>query len=214
MKIIKIEAQIEGEPSPKKKKWDWEKFAKIVGIIATIIGVWYTAIQYKASEKWKRAEFVVQEVKIFSDAECTKLIDQTLDYTITMNYKYHDSYVDIDEDKFLKALDTVDQEYTGTAFILRNAFDCYFDRLSLFNRYIKSEVMTFEEIKPYLEYYIKIIADTTNVRISAESRKQLWIFIEKYEFTDVQELCCMYGYNISIGEKKKCKSDKSFWDVF
>jgi hypothetical protein len=214
MKIIKIEAQIEGEPSPKKKSWNWDKISRVIGIVITVIGLWYTVLQYLASEKWKRAEFVVQQVKNFGEVDCTKLIDQALDYTETTHYKYRDTYVDIDKDKFNKALDTTDGEYVGNALILRNAFDCYFDNLSLFNRYIKSKVMTFKEIKPYLEYYVKIIADTNNVRIDKQSRKQLWIYLNKYDFVDVKELCCLYGYNISSTTDVNCANEKKFWNIF
>lgn len=200
MKIIKIEATVEDEaPPPPKKKWSWENITKVSGVIIGIAGLWYTALQYRASEKWKRAEFVVKEVKEFESDERVKLIEQALDYTDTKHYPFKKDTIDIDRGKMNKSLDTAGEVFTGTVDILRNSFDGYFDHLSIFDRYVKSDVMNFEEIKPYLEYYIDIIGDTANPRLSMQSRKLIWSYLNNYHFTDVQELFCLFDYNIVPG---------------
>ncbi len=184
----------------------------MIGVIIAIGGLWYTAIQFRASEKWKRAEFVVKEVKEFESDESVKLIEQALDYTDTKHYAFKKDTIDIKRGAMDKSLDTAYGDYTGVVAILRNSFDSYFDHLSVFNRYIKSDVMSFEEIKPYLEYYIDIIGDTANPRLSPTSRMLIWSHLNNYHFTDVQELFCLFGYN--IGPEVRACSKKKFLGIF
>jgi hypothetical protein len=105
----------------------------------------------------------------------------------------------IDEDFVIYSLrvDTLNSDFQYPQGKIRDIFDDYLDQLSLFNRFAKTNLITYQEIKPYLSYQISIIADKSNLRKNNEFRKALWDYINYYGYADVKELCENLGYEIS-----------------
>jgi len=82
---------------------------------------------------------------------------------------------------------------------IRDIFDDYLDRLSLFNRYYESELVAMNDIRPYLDYQVKKIADTAiNKHHLRELQKSIWYYIGAYNFKDIPPLFENLGYKIAV----------------
>ena len=78
--------------------------------------------------------------------------------------------------------------------IIKGLFDNLFDKLGFFNNYIKTGLIKINDIKPYLIYWIEIIADEKNNRKSYQFRNQLFKYLRKYKYENIFELCEKFGF--------------------
>lgn len=176
-----------------------ETIIKVAGLILAMGTIFFSYRTYMASEKWKKAEFTSAKFKEFSINKSVSLANEMLDYHSRLfPLLNQDSLVGISDDVLYSALiiDTANSDFSETETKVRDIFDEYFDQLSLFNRYAKTNLIKYEEIKPYIEYQASIIADTTNTRKENLLRLRIWDYINYYGFKDVKELYTNIGYSI------------------
>lgn len=173
--------------------------AMTISVIALIKGVY----EYAKAQKWKKAEFVAKEIKEFLNDFDVKRAFLLLDWNAyecellpkeiegQTKLKFNDELV-------FNALRThiETDRFTKEEVVVKLIFDRFFDKLSVFNQYIESGLIKPEDIRPYLVYWIQLIADKNNKRKSAEVREQIWQFIVTYGFQDVIDLCGKFGYTI------------------
>lgn len=171
-----------------------------LGLVLTGISLLLGFFSLKDSQKWKTAEFLAAEYKSFEQNSSVQLIEAILDYNIrpmpSLNNGDSTTLVNIDSILF-EALEIENRVYPKNIQKARDALDVYFDRLSLFNKYIKNDLVGFEQVSEYLTYYMEIIGDTHNQRKSMVLRKRIWDYIKYYKFNDVEELLGRFGYDIN-----------------
>lgn len=190
------EGKLEEEKISKKDKADiW---IKVITLAFTGCAVIATLATYFSTQKWKKAEFTYTTFKQFSENKSVIIANKLLDYNRARVALDNDSATFLDEDFVIYSLriDTINGDFKYPQGKIRDIFDDYLDQLSLFNRFAKTELITYEEMKPYLIYQISIIADTNNTRKNMEFRHGLWDYINFYGFTDVKELCKNLGHDI------------------
>ncbi len=195
-KVTSIERKLIIEKMSKKDKADiW---IKIITLIFTGCAVLATFATYFSAQKWKKAEFVYSTYKQFSENKSVLIANKLLDYNRARVFLDNDSAMFIEEDFVLFSLriDTLNGDFNYPQGKIRDVFDDYLDQLSLFNRFAKTGLITYDEMKPYLIYQISIIADRNNLRKSQEFRRGLWDYINYYKYNDVRELCENLGYDI------------------
>lgn len=189
---------------PKGSSNIFESGTKVFGIGLACATLILTFNTYSNTEKWKKAEFSVSQFRKFQDNKSVQLANQILDYDRkSLPLLKADSLVVVDERLVAHGLlvDTIKPTFNDEESRYREIFDEYLDELALFNRYYKEQVVDSAVLKPFLRYQIREIADTTFRKNSQSLRKlqlTLWNYIDYYQFQDVQELCLMFGFNISL----------------
>ena len=82
--------------------------------------------------------------------------------------------------------------------VIRGVFDSLFGWLIMFNSYIETKLVTVADLRPYLIYWIQILADADNNKKPEKIRAQIWKYIDanygilrgfcgKFGFKDIKE---------------------------
>lgn len=197
MPKAKNNRKISSSKSKKEIQEFIESIVKIIGVFFAAITLFFTYLTYNSSQKWKVAEFTFSQYNLFSKNSSVIKANKMLDYNRSL-ISFSDSSFFVEDDliDYSLRIDTINGEFKFPQSNIRDIFDEYLDQLSLFNRYAKADLISYEQIKPYLIYQISIIADSTNTRKTNTFRNRLWNYIDYYGYEDVQELCKNLGYNI------------------
>lgn len=171
---------------------------KCITVIITAVSAFIAVGTFLRAEKWKVSEFMSSKLTEYSQNKTIKSVNQILDYnSSTLTIDPMGSF-EVNDDFLEEALvlDTIRSDFTIDELKIRNLFDEYFDKQSEFNRYIDLEVFDACKLKPYLEYHIKIIADTSDHKKNIDLKRRLWSYINYYGYKDVVELYKKMGYDI------------------
>lgn len=192
----------------------WQTSGIVVSWLLAIVSLYFTSENISETKKWQKNQFIATQFEKFNSCFAVGLMNKVLDYDA------REMALDSGSQKILVTRDLiavylVDSLYdasvmgeTDKAKIkknvevkarIRDIMDDYLDKLSLFNRYYKSGLVTREDIRPYLEYQIKRIADTTTRNGHLRNlQRSIWYFAGVYNFNDIPELCQLFGYKIAV----------------
>jgi len=81
---------------------------------------------------------------------------------------------------------------------IRDCYDRFLDGLDRFGNYLTGELITAEDLRPYLQYWLKEIASAECSATDALWTVYLWAYIDFYSFLGVRRLFMEFGYDISI----------------
>lgn len=179
-----------------------ETALKIGGFATTVILAVKAIDEYRRTQKWKKAEFVSKEVKEFlidfNIKRALLLLDwNSNDLPIAKEEIIGKDKIYFTDDLITSALKThlAVSGFTDEEVIIKSIFDVFFDRLSMFYKYIETGLINANDIKPYIIYWVKIFADNSSERKPAALKLQLWEYLEVYQYNDVKELCKLFGYS-------------------
>jgi len=194
------------------------------GAIAAFI---FALMQYRRSEQWKKVEFIANEIKEFESDPVVQnallMIDwgkRRINLFLVPN-PTSDDLVNVTRDVQWKALlpHTIKRERTTydasggdeirggegkTTFTfvearIRDTYDALLTRLDRFANFIKADVITAEEVGPYIRYWVDAIADNENAGEDATWRCTLLTYINFYDYSGVKYLMECYGKNVEPG---------------
>lgn len=182
-----------------------ELFLAVIALITLIIGL----LEYIKAQKWKRMEFLSNEIKEFNSNFNVKRAFLMLDWSLykiplAENEIANKSYFLFNDDILKSALEVnINKnsengliEFTEVEAIIRLIFDTLFEQLSTFQNHIDNGLIQHKDIKPYIIYYIEIIANRNNNRKDLTTKVKLRNFIENYGYDQVKRLCVGLGYNL------------------
>lgn len=171
--------------------------AFLISCALFIKGIW----EYSKAQKWKKAEFVSKEIKEFHNDFDIKRALLLLDWNANeLDVKSNDlngtGKMHFSDGLIVKALRTHMESptFTDEEVIIKAIFDAFLDRISMFQNYIETGLIKIEDIKPYLIYWIQILADKNNPRKSEVVREQMWKYIDAYGYSNVRLFCAACGY--------------------
>lgn len=194
-----------------------------IGILAGAIALLMGVYQYKRNTKWHRIEFLRKTVKEFEQDpdiwKALKILDfeEYRDHEITYRNRRivfrvtnellcdalasHDERIKrkykVDE---MNASGTLIDELLETYQIetsLRDWFNKMLNGLEHFGYLVESGMFTASEIRPWMIYWIRLIADRDYKRPGASKfYDQLYTYIHEYEFLGVIKLFEQFGYRI------------------
>lgn len=159
------------------------KILPLLGLIPFLKAVW----EYLRDLKWKKSEYLAKEIKEFQNDENVKIIFQLLDWNkrkIQLKSGIHT----VGDYDLVSALQTHDikNRFTVQEAELRDIFDDFFDKLSMFNIYIKNGLISEKELHLYIGYYVEILTSTNRKpKILIETFQK---YLKYYEFKNVTEL--------------------------
>ena len=82
--------------------------------------------------------------------------------------------------------------------IIRDCFDAFLDGLERFGGNLQSGLVSVEELKPYIRYWVDDIAADTNDSWDAAWTACVFLYIQTYGYTGVQGLFRAFEHDISI----------------
>jgi hypothetical protein len=159
------------------------KIIPILGIFPFVKLIW----EYTRDLKWKKSEFLAKEIKDFQSDENVKIVFQLLDWN-SRKIKLKSNEYNISDNDLISALQTHDKKskFSIQEAELRDIFDYFFDKLSLFNIYINNGLISEEELYEYIGYYVNILTSKTKKpRLLIDTFDE---YIRFYEFENVSEL--------------------------
>lgn len=202
----------------------------ILGFGGTITALAFGLRQYKRSEQWKRGEFVAKEIKEFEANPIVRnamlLIDwgtRKINLHLVSNPAEAD-YVRITREDQWRALiphtiklaylsssydvetktherDEPRRRFTATEAKIRDTYDAFLDYLERFATFIESGLVSAEEFRPYLIYWIDSIAGIEDIDVDegdAEWKCALLAYINFYRYSGVKFLFKEYGWDIDF----------------
>ncbi len=183
-----------------------------VSIVAVLIGLYKSFIEYRNAQRWKRAEFVSKEVKeFFADKNVSRAL-------IFLDYRENDIPVYENElegkttlrynnEILLSALDTEKsiEDFTAEELLIRKIFDDFFTKLGFFNHYLDTKLVDIKDIKPYFDYWMNLLANPQKSYRNKKVMHQIWLFIEKFNQNEVKILAHKFKFNpnFKIPDAKK-----------
>lgn len=160
-----------------------------IGAVGTLaifsLGLW----QYRRAETWKKSEFIAKLYKEFvEDAACQRAMWMIDWHSRPINFgtEAHPDIVDYDEGLLPGALRTTDnkRKFTETEMKIRDTFDSFFNYIDQFERAMQNNLVQPEQVFPYFEYWIEMLAGKRHM--TAEARTCVMGYIDGYGFKDVR----------------------------
>ena len=182
------------------------EWISIVGVVSGLIAFIAGLSQYMKAQKWKRAEFVAAEFKQFMSKPAVKNATLLLDWNSRVleipnnNQSGHTQGVLITDEILASALVPHDQRplgFTDVEVYIRDTFDELLEALQIVSHYIDSGLVTYQEFKPYIFYWIEILGNKNCNRKPPQFYRNVWSFIDFYGYAGVQRLCKGYGFDIA-----------------
>lgn len=205
------QAPVQSEPSaPSFKPWV-EMMVSVFGTGLALFTFWRGFEQYQSDQKWKRTEFVSQQVKEFEACPDVRNVMLMLDWNarpIRIPEAYPlvlppDNFFPVNDMVLCDALDACNLEEgmpTSETYI-RDAFSKFLDYLERFEIHIKTQLATQEQLEPYLRYWLNLLSPKQALHRKADRFYDLlWRFIDSHGYIHMREL--MQRYNIEIPAPK------------
>jgi len=182
---------------------DLELGIKIGAFIISLFFFIKGICEYAKAQKWKRVEFVSKEIKDFQNDFDIKRAMILLDYDsneleLNTNEIEGKNKICFKENNLIMSALQSDKNipvFSDEEKVIRRIFDRLFDRLTMFDNYIETGLIKVKDIKPYLTYWIEILADIQNSRKPSGVRDQIWKYIDEYRFYKIRTLCNRFGFN-------------------
>lgn len=180
----------------------------ILALVLAVIGFWAGLAQYRKGQAWKRREFVANEMdKILASAPARNAL-KMLDYTLR--------WIDLlpespdPNQRFVR----VSRAYLAAMLIphgignkphygiqgaaIRDCFDDLLTRLDNLHAMIVAELIQEDDVKPYLQYWVRRLVEPHSKAegLDRHFHRNLWFFIETYNYHGVQKLCKLFDHDI------------------
>ncbi len=189
--------------SPEKNKDLIILIKEVVSVITPVIGFvlfWRGSDQYEKEQKWKRSEFAAREMKEFRSDPAVQKVMMMLDWDnrdiqLSEDVKFGLD-VNIDSELCLSLRATRKGNFTDRQALIRDYFDVFFDYLGRFEASIESRLLDKSDYEPYLKYWLNIIGNKNSNKKSPEFYKNIWEYIEYFDYKNVQSFMARYKYDI------------------
>lgn len=178
-----------------------ELILKIIGGLTAIVLFIVGFKRYKKQQNWKRKEFVAKEIKEFYENKIVRNAMLMLDWDTRKielypeNPEYDHKFVLIGRKELERALiphGILKGKYTPDEAVIRDTFDYFLEQLTRFEHFIESDLVSAEDFKPYLRYWIDVVAE----KLPQPTRDSLHHYILHYEYIGVTKLLGRFGKKI------------------
>ena len=174
---------------------DWAKIAG--GVVAAGFALW----KYTAAQSRKRVEFVAAEMKEFFADPKIRLALTLVDYDEVRLHRdgteaaaTDGDGIDFDGAIVARALRShlhYGATFSNEEMVARTAFDALLSRLDQCGSWVETGLVRSADLRPYLGYWLRRMADPTAGRPDLSSG--LWEFIDAYGYIGVRALLESFG---------------------
>ena len=163
-------------------------------LLVAIAGGGFALRRWTIDQRWRRVQYAYQLIKEFMAKESTRKAFMMLDTTNNIELfpekeKPEDRFCRVDERLMINALKTFDEQkaFSEPEFAIRMIFDDFFTDLSMFQHHIDAKLIRLNDVRPYLEYWIKSINGHGNVK-GIQLAQQINKFLDSFEYTAIKKL--------------------------
>lgn len=181
---------------------DIEVLLQLLAVIISAFVVLKGIDEYKKAQKWKKLEFVSAEIKEFYNDPDVKRALLMLDWNANKIQLYPGEIEDrkdfIFNDKMLMGAFTTHLEksiFTSEEVVIKNIFDGFFSKLTMFENYIQTGLILAKDIQPYIKYWINLLANAKSGRKEETLILKMWVYIDFYGYDKVRSLCYRKEFN-------------------
>lgn len=174
-----------------------------LAVIAAAVGGGIALWRWIIDQRWRRVQCATQLIKEFMGKENTAkalmFLDTAGEVEIKPLKKGPPRYVEIDEKILIKSLLTFDQKEfyydkeEWAELSIRETFDNFFSDLSAFQHHIEAGLITVNDVKPYLSYWIGAINGYGKIHSPALA-VQINKFLTEFGYDAVVRLSSSMGY--------------------
>jgi hypothetical protein len=221
---IHLLTDVEENYEPQPRSWSLDPtWAVAVSLFAGATALAIGIYQHSQNQKWHRIEFLRKTVKEFEQDpnvwRALKILDfeEYRDYEVVLGDKRvvfqvtnellcaalasHKERIirkqEVDGLKATGCLTEEDLERYQIETTLRDWFNQLLNGLEHFGYFVESGMFTVDEIRPWMIYWIRLIADRDYKRPGASKfYDQLYTYIHEYGFAGVIQLFERFGYRI------------------
>lgn len=184
------------------QEFDFEFWIKILTAILAVLTFTKAIIEYGKAQNWKKAEFLAKEIKEFYaniDVQNALLMLDWNELEVEIPIGEEKTF-SFDDDLFKSALiiHINKDDFSPEEIKIRLTFDEFLFKFGMFQNYVDSGLIKSEDLRPYFNYWIDIIGDLSLGRKPNDCIKQLWEYINFYNFVPVIKLLKSFGYDIKI----------------
>ena len=185
-------------------EFDWDLAIKASTLIVIAIGAWLGIAELHNTQKWKRAEFLAQKHKEFTDNTYVQKTMRMLDgFAILLpvdknEFDGQKEYIDFTPGKLLKALSDRQHETQPDkeAVYISLCIDKFLFRLGNFQNYLDNNLVDRPQVENLLGYWIGAIGDKNNGVINNEIKSLLHNYIKVHNYKSLIKLLKNFGYEI------------------
>lgn len=181
-------------------------YLKLLGGIGALVLFFIGLKRYIREQTWKKKEFVANEMKAFTSDDVARNAMLMLDWgeRYVKLFPEHPQYelreVKLNREILKSALEFHErrinlegkQRFSQTEVAIRDTFDHYLSYFERFWQFIEAGLLTHEDIRPYLYYWI----DAISVKIEQDVRDVIYQYIHLYGFSGTQKLFLCFGHDI------------------
>jgi hypothetical protein len=179
----------------------YDTVLKVLALVGTAIafltGIW----QYKKAQRWRRSEWVAQEVRSFCQDPIVQAALRMIDWgnrdvrLFTENSGTEGEIVHVTDDMVATSLQHHNNRPEGFSpyeIAIRDSFDRFLEGLERFESFRQANLITAADLKPHVAYWIYHIRAAKDDDRSVDRLVQLRSYIELYGYIGVQSL--FYSY--------------------
>lgn len=167
-----------------------------VGVAGALLAFIAGLQQYRIGDEWKRAEWVGAEAARFLQSRAVRTVLSCLDwsqrYVQLQVHSTDDTFVWVDDATVKEALrqHKDGETFTRKEAALRDDVGEFFDGLGRFWIMIERKLVDIEEVRPHLEYWVKIVAgdDEAAIHKPNDYLEALWTFADVYQYEGARRL--------------------------
>ena len=172
---------------------------KLLGaLIVFIIGIY----QYVLAQKWKRREFIAQQMKEFEADADVRIMMRIFDWTERTVFLPSDSggppiEVKVTDDLLCAALlpHRDAGHYDRYEVLLRDRIDRFLDMLVRLDNFVEAGLISVNELRPYIVYWVELVSGNKKDWHTPEVWALLLNYIKEYEFSGAARLIKRFGFN-------------------
>lgn len=167
-----------------------------ITIVGAGVAFFVGLFQYRKAQRWKKSEWVAQEMQSFFGDHTVNCALKMLDWGNRSIELYphreseKDRFVFVDDHFLADALSWHKKHgpFTDVQIILRDVFDHFLDRLERINSFVETKLISIDDLRPYLVYFAENIMFAAENDPEVNRLVKLRKYIEYYRFNGVDSL--------------------------
>jgi hypothetical protein len=173
---------------------------ELVAFVTAVVGGAFALWRWTIDQKWRRVQYAQTLIKEFLGKKNTKNAFEIIDTVGNVEFAFDGSTkrkktINITDRFLVEALKTFSQKerFTDNEVLVRDTFDEFFGDISIFQMHIEAGLIKLNDIRPYLEYWIKELSGNGNVHEKHVAR-QVGKYLSYFGYQPVLSLVNRMGY--------------------
>ncbi|MGL4596469.1 MAG: hypothetical protein ACRCYO_03015 [Bacteroidia bacterium] len=186
----------------------FEEYGTLLALGGALLSFIWGVYQYLMAQRWKSAEFALNELTKVFEHPNTKLIHRMLDYnacklTLLIDEQEEEIYFDDERLKWMLRPHEVNGKLSQADMAVRDAFDRYFLDMERIHYLMRIGMIDKKAVYPYFGYWLDIMGRKNGTRKPKETILAIHNYIHYYKLAGVISLLMRFGFYTSYDKNLK-----------